>query len=162
MFSQEPGVGVKANTHETHALSGWRHGESMPGRWHRGLVKTHVFDSAGQISHSAPAQPHSLAGHGYALAAHAHALAAGATAGLGRLGGGGLGRLIVHLFIWRLIWRAGLGLWHIPRVGPFVVVLLVAAMVALVIVRKQRGPRWWRSNRGSSTGARDGRGPRDW
>jgi hypothetical protein len=125
-------------------------------------VKTHVLAHAGQLVHGAPALPRSLAGHGYALASHAHALAAGATAGLGRLGGGGgLGRLIVHLFIWRLIWRAGLALWHIPRVGPFVVVLLVAAIVALVIVRRQRGPRWW-STRGSSTGARDGRGPRDW
>jgi hypothetical protein len=102
-----------------------------------------------------------LAGQGYALAAHAHALAAGGTAALGGLGGGGLGRVIVHLFIWRLIWRAGLGLWHIPRVGPFVVVLLVAAIVALVIVRKQRGPRRW-NNRGGSTGAGTERGPRDW
>jgi hypothetical protein len=126
------------------------------------LVKIPVFAHAGQLLHSAPAQPHSLAAHGYALAAHAHALAAGGTAGLGGLGGGGgLGRVIVHLFIWRLIWRAGLGLWHIPRVGPFVVVLLIAAIVALVIVRKQRGPRWW-SNRGGSTGAGSGWGPRDW
>jgi hypothetical protein len=117
------------------------------------LVKIHLLAHAGQ--------PHGLAGHGYALASHAHALTAGGTAGLGGLGGGGLGRVIVHLFIWRLIWRAGLGLWHIPRVGPFVVVLLIAAIVALVIVRKQRGPRWW-NNRGGSTGVGTGRGPRDW
>jgi hypothetical protein len=89
-------------------------------------------------------------------------LAAGGTASLGGLGGGGgIGRLIVHLFIWRLIWRAGLALWHIPTVGPFVVVLLIAAIVALVVLRKQRGPRWW-SNRGGSTGAGSGWGPRDW
>jgi hypothetical protein len=69
--------------------------------------------------------------------------------------------VIVHLFIWHLIWRAGLGLWHIPTVGPFVVAFLIAAIVALVIVRNHRGPRWW-NNRGGSTGAGTGRGPRDW
>jgi hypothetical protein len=124
-------------------------------------VKTHVSAHAGQLVHSAPAQAHGLAGHGYALASHAHALAAGGTASLGGLGGGGLGRLIVHLFIWRLIWRAGLALWHVPTVGPFLVVLLIAAIAGLVIVRKQRGPRWW-SSRGGSTGAGTGRGPRNW
>jgi hypothetical protein len=125
------------------------------------LVKIHVFANAGQLFHSAPAQAHSLAGHGYALAFHTHALAAGGGVGLGRLGGGGFGRVIVHLFIWHLIWRAGLGLWHIPTVGPFVVVLLIAAIVTLVILRKHRGPRWW-NNRGGSAGAGTGRGPRDW
>lgn len=64
----------------------------------------------------------------------------------------GFGHAIVHLFIWHLIWRSGLGLWRIPAAGPFVVVLLIAAITALVIVCKQRGPRWW-NNRGGSTGA---------
>jgi hypothetical protein len=123
-------------------------------------VKIQVFANAGQLFHSAPAQAQSLAGHGYALAYHTHALAVGGAAGLG-LGGGGFGRVIVRLFIWHLIWRAGLGLWRIPTVGPFVVVLLIAAIVALGIVRKHRGPRWW-NNRGGSTGAGTGRGPRDW
>lgn len=85
----------------------------------------------------------------------------GHAAGLGRIGGGGIGHFIVHLFIWHLIWRAGLGLWRIPAVGPFIVVLLIVAVVALVILRKQRGPRWW-NNRGGSTGAGTGTGPRDW
>jgi hypothetical protein len=125
------------------------------------LVEFHVLANAGQLLHSAPAQAHSLAGHGYALAFHTHALAASGAVGIGRIGGGGFGRAIVHLFIWHLIWRAGLGLWHIPTVGPFVVVLLIAAIVALAIVRKQRGPRWW-NNRGGSTGAETGSGPRDW
>ena len=124
-------------------------------------MKLHVFAGAHQLFHSAPAQAHSLAGHGYALAFHTHALASGGAAGLGRLGGAGFGRMIVHLFIWHLIWRAGLGLWHVPTVGPFLVVLLIAAVAALAIVRKQRGPRWW-NTRGGSTGARSGRGPRDW
>lgn len=89
-----------------------------------------------------------------------HVLADG-TAGLGRLGGGGLGHFLVHLFIWRLIWRAGLGLWRVPVAGPFIVVLLIVAIVALVILRKQRGPRWW-SNRGGSAGVGTGGGSRDW
>lgn len=123
-------------------------------------MKSHVLADAGQLFHRAPTQAHSLAVYGHALASHTHALAAGA-AGLGRLGGGGLGRMIVHLFIWHLIWRAVLGLWHIPTVGPFVVVLLIAALAALVIMRKHRGPRW-RNNRGGSLGTGTGRGPRDW
>ena len=124
-------------------------------------MKSYVFANAGQLIESAPAQAHSLAGHGYALTSDTHALAAGGAAGLGHLGGGGLGGVIVHLLIWHLIWRAGLGLWHIPTVGPFLVVLLIAAIVTLGIVRKHRGPRWW-NNRGGSTGAGTGRGPRDW
>jgi hypothetical protein len=90
-----------------------------------------------------------------------YALAAGGAAGLGRFGGGGLGHFIVRLFIWHLIWRAGRDLWRIPAVGPFIVVLLIAGVVALVILRRQRGPRWW-NNRGGSTGAGTGTGPRDW
>jgi hypothetical protein len=126
------------------------------------LVTFYVFANAGRLFQSVPAQAHSLAGHGSVLAGHAHTLAAGGVAGAGGLGGGGgFGRVLVHLFIWRLIWRAGLSLWHIPTVGPFVVILLIVAIVAVVIVRKQRGPRWW-NNRGGSTGAGTGRGPRDW
>lgn len=90
-----------------------------------------------------------------------HVLASG-TAGLGRFGGGGgLGHFLVHLFIWHLIWRGGRDLWHVPVAGPFLVVLLIAAVVALVILRKQRGPRWW-NNRGGSTGTGTGGAPRDW
>ena len=126
------------------------------------MVKIHVMAHAGQLFHGASAPPHGLAAHGYALADHVHSVAAGGTASLGGLGGGGgIGRLIVHLFIWHLIWRAGLGLWHIPTVGPFLVVLIIAAIVALGILRKQRGPRWW-SSRGGSTRAGTGWGPRDW
>jgi len=85
---------------------------------------------------------------------------AGGTASLGRLGGGGLGHFLLHLFIWRLIWRAGLGLWHVPVAGPFLVVLLIAGVAAVVILRRQRGPRWW--SRGSPTGTGSGGSPRDW
>ena len=125
-------------------------------------METHALGTAGQLLRSAAAQLHGLAGHDHTLASDAHARTAGAVASLGRFGGGGgFGRALVHLFIWRLIWRAGLGLWRIPTVGPFVVVLLIAVIVTLVILRRQRGPRWW-SRRGGSTGAGTGRGPRDW
>jgi hypothetical protein len=97
------------------------------------------------------------------FASHSHALATGGAAALGRFGGGGggIGHFLVHLFIWHLIWRAGLDLWRVPAVGPFLVVLLIAVVVALVVLRQQRGPRWW-NNRGGSSGAGSGDGPRDW
>ena len=98
---------------------------------------------AGQLFQGASAPPHGLAAHGYALADHVHSVAAGGTASLGGLGGGGgIGRLIVHLFIWHLIWRAGLGLWHIPTVGPFLVAAIIAAVVALGILRRRTA---WRA-----------------
>jgi hypothetical protein len=125
------------------------------------LVRFQVLANAGQLFHGAPAQAHSIAGHGYVLAVHTHTLAAGGAAAIGGLGGGGLGSALVHLFIWHLIWRAGFALWRIPTVGPFLVVFLIAAIVALSIVRRHRGPRWW-NNRGGSTGAGTGSGPRDW
>lgn len=106
--------------------------------------------SAGQLLSSAPAQAHSLAGHGYTLASHALAL-----------GGAGIGGALVHLLIWHLIWRAGLSLWRVPTVGPYLVISLIAVLVALGVVRRLRGPRWW-NNRGGSTGYGTGRGPRDW
>lgn len=121
-------------------------------------MKFHVLANAGQLYHNAPAQAHSLAGHGYVLAAHTHALAAG---GAAAIGGGGLGGALVHLFIWHLIWRAGFALWRVPTVGPFLVILLIAVIVTLGILRRHRGPRWW-NNRGGSTGAGTGSGPRDW
>lgn len=83
---------------------------------------------------------------------HAHALA---------LGGGGLGGVLVHFFIWRLIWRAAIGLWHVPTVGPYLVIALIVIIVALGVLRGRRGPRWW-NNRGGSTGYGTGGGPRDW
>lgn len=88
------------------------------------------------------------------LASHAsvHALA---------LGGGGLVGVLAHLFIWHLIWRAAFGLWHIPTVGPFLVIAIVVIIVALGVLRRRRGPRWW-NNRGGSTGYGTGSGPRDW
>ena len=66
-------------------------------------------------------------------------LAVGGAVGLGGIGGGGgLGRAIAHLVIWHLIWRAGLGLWRVPAVGPFLVVALGLVIVALIVARARR------------------------
>ncbi len=46
------------------------------------------------------------------------------------LGGGGLRRFLVHVFIWHQSWRAALALWRIPIVSPVIVVVLVIALVA--------------------------------
>lgn len=125
-------------------------------------MKFQAFSNVSPAFHGAPAQAHGLAGHGYTLASQTHALAAGGVAGVGRIGGGGgLGGAIVHLFIWHLIFRAGLGVWRIPTVGPFVFFLVIGAIVALMVMRKRRGPRWW-NNQGGSAGRGTGRGPRDW
>jgi hypothetical protein len=123
------------------------------------MVTSHVLAGAGPLLHSAPAQAHALAGQGYDLAFHTHALAIGAG-----LGGAGLTSILIHLVIWHLIWSAGLSLWHIPTFGPFIVLLLIAALITLGIIRRRR-PRWhgrrWR-NRGGFTGKGSGSGPRDW
>jgi hypothetical protein len=93
------------------------------------------------------------------------------------LGGGGIGSLIVHLFIWHEIFRLVFFLWRIHTVGPFLVVLLGLGLIGIIAWRKGRGPfrrgrgpiRWGRRRRSSSadygTGAAgygSGRGPRDW
>lgn len=82
-------------------------------------------------------------------------------AALGGLrGGGGLGHFLVHLFIWHLIWRAGLGIWRVPTVGPFLIVAIGIVIVAVICLRAQRGPRWWSPGGGSARGGN--RGQRDW
>ncbi|HTX83839.1 MAG TPA: hypothetical protein VME44_16770 [Streptosporangiaceae bacterium] len=79
------------------------------------------------------------------------------------LGGGGLGGLIVHLIIWHFLWRLVWYVWRIPTFGPFLVLLIVAAIVGMSIWRRHRGPRRSRSGRGSGgTGTGTGTGPRDW
>ena len=91
--------------------------------------------------------------------------------GLGLGGGGGLGHLLVRLFIWREIWRLAIFLWRIPTFGPVIVLLIVAALVALAIFRARGGrgwpgPRWPGGPRGPGHGRRDPFGdrgsPRDW
>ena len=87
-----------------------------------------------------------------------HPAAAGGTLAIG---GGGLGSVLVHLFIWRAIWRLGLVIWRIPTFGPVIIILLGLAVVALII-RRQAGL-GWPGRRGDRPG-RDGSGPgpRDW
>jgi hypothetical protein len=86
--------------------------------------------------------------------------------GLALGGGGGLGRVLVHLIIWRLIWRAGLALWRVPTFGPPLAIVLGITVVALIIIRSHRGPGWWKRGGGSSGGrthaGRGDGGPRDW
>jgi hypothetical protein len=71
------------------------------------------------------------------------------------IGGGGLGHWLVRLFIWHEIWRFGRAIWHIPTFGPVIIILLVAAVVALGVLRSRGGPGWLSRRRG-------GTGPRDW
>jgi hypothetical protein len=75
------------------------------------------------------------------------------------LGGGGIAGLIIHLFIWHLIWRLLFSVWHIHIFGPFIVLAVIAAFIGHGIWRRQRGPR---RRRGGLTGYGTGSGPRDW
>jgi hypothetical protein len=77
-------------------------------------------------------------------------------------GGGGLGGWIVHIIIWHEIWRLIRYVWHIHTFGPFIVLLIIAALIGASIWRRQRGG--WMTRRGNrgSTGYGTGTGPRDW
>jgi hypothetical protein len=78
------------------------------------------------------------------------------------LGGGGIGSLIIHLFIWHEIFRLFGYLWRIPTFGPFIVVLLGVVVVGVLVWRRSGKPvRLLRSRRGGGTGYGAG-GPRDW
>jgi hypothetical protein len=73
--------------------------------------------------------------------------------------GGGIGGLLIHLFIWHLIWRVMFYVWHIHTYGPFIFFAIIAAFIGYGIWRRQYGPR---RRRGGSTGHGTGSGPRDW
>jgi hypothetical protein len=77
--------------------------------------------------------------------------------------GAGIAGFLIHLFIWRMIWRLGLALWRIPTFGPVIVCLLLLGVVALGVLRAANGGRWpWRRSRGGIFGYGNGNGPRDW
>jgi hypothetical protein len=90
------------------------------------------------------------------------------------LGGGGLGGLLIHLIIFRLIRRSAVGIWRIHTFGPIIDIVLGIVVVALIIIRAQRRRgRWQRRPRRSGADSRSGpgtgddtsgwsRGPRDW
>ena len=76
------------------------------------------------------------------------------------LGGGGLGHWLVRLVIWHEIGRLFRFLWHIPTVGPFIVIVLILAIAGLILWRMSRGrPGGLGGRRG---GDPPGRSPRDW
>jgi len=83
------------------------------------------------------------------------------------LGGGGLARLLIHLFIWHELFRLVRYLWRIPTVGPFLVAALGLVLIGLIVWRQsRRSPNWGRTRRserrGSAQGRPPGPGPRDW
>jgi hypothetical protein len=75
------------------------------------------------------------------------------------LGGAGIGGLIIHLFIWHMVFRLMLFVWHIHTFGPFIFFALIAAFIGYGVWRRQRGPR---RGRGGLAGHGTGSGPRDW
>ena len=69
------------------------------------------------------------------------------------LGGGGLGRGLVHFFIFRLIFRAALLIWRVPVFGPVLDIAAGVVIVTLLVLRAQLGPGWWQRRRGSGGGS---------
>ena len=78
------------------------------------------------------------------------------------LGGAGIGGLLIHLFIWHMIWRLMFYVWHIHTFGPFIFFGIIAAFIGYHIWRRQSGPRPRRRRRGGLAGYGSGSGPRDW
>lgn len=102
------------------------------------------------------------------MAAHTAVLPAGrlfaghtALSGHAALGVGGLVHFIWRLFIWRLLWRWSLLIWHIKTFGPVILLLIVLAVAMWLILRARR-----RADAGrrpdSDNGNLGGSGPRDW
>lgn len=75
--------------------------------------------------------------------------------------GGGLASWLVHLFIWRAVWRLVWAVWRIPTFGPVIVIMAVLALAVLGFI--SRRPGWSRRRRkGGIYGYGSGKGPRDW
>jgi hypothetical protein len=75
------------------------------------------------------------------------------------LGGGGLVHWLIRLVIWHEIWRIARVIWRIPTFGPYLVGLILLAVIG-VSVMAGRGVR--RRRLGGSVGYGTGSGPRDW
>jgi hypothetical protein len=82
-----------------------------------------------------------------------------ALGGFGR-GGGGLAHFLVRLFIWHAIWRFALLIWRIPKVGPVILVVIIAVLIAGSIFLSRRRRAGFPGRRFS--GGPSDRGPRDW
>ncbi|HEX3491226.1 MAG TPA: hypothetical protein VHU92_17895 [Streptosporangiaceae bacterium] len=86
------------------------------------------------------------------------------------LGGGGLGRGLVHFLIFRFFIRTALLIWRVPVAGPVIDIVLGVVIVTLLVLRAQLGPRWWQrrggsgrwSGHGSGHGSGRGSGRHDW
>jgi len=76
------------------------------------------------------------------------------------LGGGGLVHFLITLVIWHEIWRVLRYLWHVKTFGPFIVLAIIAALIALSVLSR-RGMRW-RRRRGGQLGGGSESGPRNW
>jgi len=74
------------------------------------------------------------------------------------LGGGGLGRGLAHLFIWRLLWRGGLAIWRVPVIGPALDIIIALIVAGLLVARSALGPGWWQ-RRGARPGGQSGGRP---
>ncbi len=71
--------------------------------------------------------------------------------------------LLIHLFIWRMIWRVALLLWRIPTFGPIIVGLIGIGAVTLLVLRAAGAGPWRnRRRRGGLFHYGSGNGPRDW
>ena len=112
---------------------------------------------------------------GHAAGGHPAVVVHAGLGGVALGGGGGLAHLIIRLIIWRLIWRVGFMLWRIHPFGPYIVLLIVAALVTLAVLRVRRGRGWpgprfpgprFPGRRGSTdrfaNRTDDQAGPRDW
>lgn len=102
------------------------------------------------------------------MAAHTAVLPAGrlvaghaALSGHAALGVGGLVHFIWRLFIWRLLWRWSLLIWHIKTFGPVILLLIVLAVAMWLVLRARRREARRRPDSSGNGGLGDP-GPRDW
>ncbi len=102
------------------------------------------------------------------MAAHTQVMPAGplftghaALSGHAALGVGGLAHFIWRLFIWRLLWRWSLLIWHIKTFGPIILLLIVLTVAMWLVLRSRRRADRRRPD-SPGNGDPGGPGPRDW